>query len=220
MTQTEGKKTLGSLFIAYSTLIPNSEFGHLQFCRGEIHFWHHNICLCIHGIMFASSVWGDDPGSLRSYRAKVGPGFRVSFDSRESRIAFIPLNKKPKAETEWRQSYSAYALRFKLWWADFFLPSCTLSSWRKLTQATDFFNKWPLLTSLQLYWLLELSRTVTDQWAIPTIHRKEVSCSCSLFGVRRATEKDDLQLSFISYIFTFQGQLSFDRSRPCFLFFL
>lgn len=50
----------------------------------------------------------------------MGSGFRVSFDLRQPRIAFIPVNKKPKAETKQRQSYSASALRFRLWWADFF----------------------------------------------------------------------------------------------------
>lgn len=94
----------------------------------------------------------------------------------------------------------------------FFLPSYTLSLWRKLTQATDFFNKCPLLTSLWLYWLLELFRAVTDWWAIPTTHKKKTSCSCSLFGVRKATEEAHLHRSFTSCLFAFQGEFSFDRS--------
>lgn len=115
LDNTNRNKTLAVYFIAYSTLIPAQNVAICSFAD----VWHH-ICLRIHWIMLASSVWDDNPGSLRSYKAKVSPGFRVSFDLRQASTAIIPVNKKSKAETKWRQSYSANALRFKLWWADFF----------------------------------------------------------------------------------------------------
>lgn len=146
------------LVVAFTNSNPNScsESGLLQFCRGEIHFWHPKICWWIHGTIFASSALGDNPGRLRSYRAEVDPDIWVSFDLRPSRVAFICVNKS-KTETKHRQS-----IQPMLWHSN--CRGLIFSSFLHTAIAkkanTDFFSKCPLQTSLKLYWLLEVSRTV------------------------------------------------------------